>query len=515
LRAIAARAAMVALALAVTGCGGVGSLAERYRVQRTLWWAQRTEASARLARQKPDSTALLLLREGYLRVPAQARRPYVRGTTTAERAIGTETARLVGHAELQAARLAVEANRTDLALEEMANVAAMADEDSLIRREADFFRVGTLRQAGRYAEAIQVLKEMMTRYQPSAPKQLGEADPILAAPEGIVRMTRDMGDVEGAKRELAAAGDYYRALLRKPQPPALEAEILARLVSVELEQADWNSGARDLAALDTLVTSTPALAPLIPEVRYSQAKLIAARTKNMAQVAALLDKVAKDFPDSPYAARALLESGALLESMGRKSEAMARYRMAATRYSSDPVVGPAATYRQAMLSEQLGNWAEAKNLLESIPVKYPDTEAAVQAPVAIAQRYAREGNRAAAETALRRAIEVYQGLIQRDTASAYVPAYRWSIIRCYNTLGDWGQALSWTDEMVSHNMGNPFTAEALLEGARLANAHRLQDRARGYLEQFLANYPQSPLVPDVKRELLEHGGAAGTPPSKP
>jgi tetratricopeptide (TPR) repeat protein len=300
--------------------------------------------------------------------------------------------------------------------------------------------------------------------------------------------------------------------LRREQPPALRAEILARLVSVELEQADWDGGARDLAALDTLVTSTPPLAPLIPEVRYSQAKLIAAKTKNLLQAAAILDQVAKDFPDSPYAARSLLESGALYEAMGRKPDAMARYRMAAIKYSNDPIVGPAATYRQAMISEQLGDWEEAKNLLESIPVKYPDTEAAVQAPAAIAQRYAREGNRDAAETALRRAIGVYQGLIDRDTTSSYVPVYRWSIVRCYNALGDWGQALAWTDRMISQDMGNPFTAQALLEGARVANAHGLKDRARSYLQDFLTNYPKSPMVPDVKRELQQHGGTAGASP---
>ncbi len=511
----AARAGTLILLLATVGCGEIGSMAERYRVERAIWWARHTEASARLGAQRPDSTALLGLREEYLAVPAQARHPYVRGKSEADREIGRETARLVGHAELQAARLAVEANRADLALDQMAKVAAMADADSLVRREADFFRVGTLRQSRRYAEAIQALKEILTRYQPAPPRRAGDVDPILSVPEGIVRLARDMGDAEGAKRELGAAGDYYRALLRRPQPPELEAQILARLVAVELEQADWNGAARDLAALEKLATSTPALAPVIPEVRYSQAKLVAVRSRNLSQASALLDRLASDYPESPFAARAILESGALLEQIGRKAAALARYRSAAGKYPGDLAVAPAATFRQAMLTEQLGDWEQAKNLLESIPVKYPGTEASIEAPVAIAKRYARVGNREAAESAVRRAIVVYQGMIVRDTTSAAVPVLRWSIIRCYNTIGEWGEALAWTDRMISEDMGNPLTAEALLEGARVANAHGLRDRAKGYLTEFLDHYPKSPLAPSVRQELAEHGGGRGSAGTRP
>jgi TolA-binding protein len=218
---------------------------------------------------------------------------------------------------------------------------------------------------------------------------------------------------------------------------------------------------------------------------------------------AMFDKVAKDFPKSPFAGRALMDAATLLELHNRLPEALSYYRRITASYDNQPDIAPPAFFRRAMLEDKLGDWERAKNLLEGIPVRYPETMAALEAPIAIANRYARVGQADAAKQAVKKAILTYQNLIQRDTTSGYTPLYRWSIIRCHALLGDEAGVLRTVDEMVQRDMGHPITKQALLQGARIAHQMKQDNRARAYLQNMLVNYPRSPMVPAVKRELAK------------
>jgi outer membrane protein assembly factor BamD (BamD/ComL family) len=163
-------------------------------------------------------------------------------------------------------------------------------------------------------------------------------------------------------------------------------------------------------------------------------------------------------------------------------------------------VAPAALFREAMLEEQTGAWGQAKATLESIPVKYPRTQAAVEAPITIAMRYAARGDQPAAMTALARAITVYENMIAADSTSAFAPLCRYNIIRGHLVLKEWDKALAAVDDMAAHHPRNPYTAQALLDGARVAAANRQRDRAAGYLQQFMENFPNSPALAQVREQ---------------
>jgi outer membrane protein assembly factor BamD (BamD/ComL family) len=511
-------AALLALALAagLAGCGQTSHRALRYKAEKLMWTADREETAARLRDEKPDSATLLSLREPYLEVSKKVKVPVVSPTASKEdRATALDVARLVGNAELQAARLAVQANRPDIAIEEMKQVQARAGDDTLMLRRADFFLVGTLRQYRRNEEAVALMRSMLDRYPPLSPETSTEEDAILAIPEAIVRLYRDLNDEANAKAALDEAGAYYRRILATPRPPLLDVQVRARLIRVELEQGDWNAGLQDVQTLRRMAAASPSLKSLEPEIRYSEAKLHLMHTgkTNPNEAVAMLDKVTSDFPRSPFAGRALMDGATLLEQLGRKQEALDRYRQITTAYDNQPDIAPPAFFRRAMLEEQLGDWDRAKNLLEGIPVRYPETMAALEAPIAIASRYARVGQGDAATLAVHRAIDTYHRLIERDTTSVYGPLYRWSIIRCQMLLGDRAGMLQTVDDMARLDMGHPITEQALLQGARAAHRINQDARAKAYLQKFLASYPKSPLVPDVKRELGKLQ-AAGTKPAK-
>ena len=502
----------LALVASLTGCGDTSHRALRYKAERLMWLADRKETEARLLDERPDSTTLLSLRDPYLDIARKVTIPKVDPSASkGDRETARDVMRLVGNAELQAARLAVQANRPELAIETMKRVQAMAGDDTLMQRRADFFLVGTLRQYKRYDEAVALMHSMLERYPVEGTFE--DQDAILAIPEAIVRLYRDLNDSTSANVALNDAGAYYRRLLEKPKTPFLEAQIRARLIRVELEQGDWTAGLRDVAILRRSAAASPELKSLEPEIHYSEAKLHMMHTgkEKPNESVALLDQVAKDFPRSPFAGRALMDAATLLEGLGRKPEALARYRQVTTAYDNMPDIAPAAFFRRAMLEDQLGDWESAKNLLEGIPVRYPESLAALEAPVAIANRYARVGQMDAAKQAIRRAISTYQKLVEQDTTSSFTPLYRWSMLKCQALLGDTAGVYATIDEMSRKDLAHPITGSALMLAARVAHQANRDVLARRYLERYLANYPKSVMIPDVKRELARITQASSKP----
>ncbi|HEX7077677.1 MAG TPA: tetratricopeptide repeat protein [Candidatus Eisenbacteria bacterium] len=498
-------AALLTAALAAAGCGGVGTMATRYSAEKRYWNAQRDEQKARLAA-RPDSTTLLRLREGYRGVRSSVSLPPQPAASGPAAIEYRGLFRTLANAEMQAARLALEARRPDLALEDAQWILGHAGTDTTAARQADFIVVGCYRTVGRYDDAIAAIHEMLKKYPPQPAEKPGGEDAILSLPNAPVEIRRQLGDADGMKREEAAAVEYYRGLLQRPQPLELEARIRARYVRALLAQGDAPASLREAQALEDLVGRHAELKSFEPDVHYVNAKVHAVTDKDHTAAISLLERVATDYPTANVAGPALFESAALLEDQKKFDLAKQRYKDAAARYPGNLDVAPVSLYRQAMLEDRTGNWPIAKAILEALPLKYPGTQASAEAPLAIAQRYARVGDRAAMNVALQKAVEVYRTLAARDSSGAAGAVYRWNILKCQLNLQDWQGALQAVDELVAHNPGHPFTAQALLEGAKVAQAQKLVDRAAGYLQRFLQDYPNSPAAAKVREDLKGLGG---------
>jgi tetratricopeptide (TPR) repeat protein len=493
--------ALSLLLLAVAGCGSLGLLTTRYRAEKALWAVQRDEARLKLAGERPDSSALARLREEYagirkrFPIPPEAK-PGSRGEE-----IRVDFIRILGNAELSAARIAMIARQPEDALEHARWVSVAAGRDSFLSREAELRVVDALQALRRYRAAADTMWAIVDRYPPVPPRTPDEEDPVLKMPGLVTALHMQLGDSAAARQDRRRALAYYQRVLARHPTPLLEAQVRTLEVQTQLALGDRNGALGTLTAFQALVDSTPALKDLQAELLLARGGVQAMEGGNPKAALAAYDEVVKRYPDSPYAAQALLESGVVLEQHGDKKGALARYRQAVEKYPNDSGTGPIALFRGAMLEDQLGDWAEAKQDLEAIPVRFPNSQGALEAPFAVVAHYQRSGEGAAMHDAILKAVGTYRGLIARDSTAAGNAALRWNITRCYAMLDRPKDALTVVDEMTLKDPRSPFTALALAQGADLAIKNGESARGRAYLEKYLVLFPGSPGAPKVRARL--------------
>jgi tetratricopeptide (TPR) repeat protein len=209
---------------------------------------------------------------------------------------------------------------------------------------------------------------------------------------------------------------------------------------------------------------------------------------------ALYDRVVAAYPQSPFAALALVDGGVLEEKQGRLREALGRYRRVLAQYPKDENSAPIALYRAAMVQEATGDWPSAKQALESLPPRFPGSRAAAEAPYAIVAHYRRTRDVESQGAALSRAVATYRKMIADDSTAAVTVLLRWNIVRAQIAGQNWKGALAAIDEMATKDRGEPLAAQALLEGARVARATGDRRRSEGYLRRLETEYPNLKVV---------------------
>ena len=496
--------ALVAL-LAITGCGDAAREAEIYRVQRGYWLAYRAGQEVNMRGIKPDSTAILAVREKFIAAVDQAA-PTIRamGPGRKRTALDARLLGVIGYGEIQAGRLALDAGRPDLALERCRALVSHAEGDTAVTRQADIMIYGALRRMGRYDEAADALRSMLVRYVPRPPDSTGTEDFLLSIPTILTSMRKDLGDDEGAKRELERGREYFEGLLAQGNlDPRFETQIRLHLTHTYLELGRKSDALACLDAAEATVMANADLASSIPEIRYTKVRLTGLDDKDPSASVATLERIAFDFPQSPVASLALFDAAVLLEKSGQFDRARAGYEAVSARYPRESETAATALLRQAMLEDRAGGWDRAKPILESIPTKYPYSSAGAQAPITMAEHYQRSGDPAGFRTSLRRGVEIYQRMIAADSLAPSTPRLRWNLVRVYANLDDTKGLFRTVDAMVATSPTSPLTARALLVGANFAESKKMRSEAVVYLNRYLEAFPDAPAAASVRAKLRE------------
>ena len=491
-------------ALAFTGCGGKSDLAAVYRAEKAYYEAGRAETEARLRGAKPDSSELLALRARFLRVRSMVSVPPSVPDSGAARERALSVLRAVGAAEAAAVRLALEARRPDLALESSQRLRKEVVADTTSSRQAAFMTVAAYQGLRRYEDAIAEMKRILATFPPTGATSGGE-DPVLAVPEAIVSLRRNLGDEAGAQRELRDGLAYYQGLLTKPRAPEVEALIRARVLRNQLELKQPGAALEEVNRLEHLVISTPSLKPMLAEVAYAKGMVKAMIDRDPSDGIAILDRVAVDFPGSKFAPRALLQAGTSAESRGQNEGAKARYETILQRFR-DSREAPMALLRLGIVQDKMEDWLLAKATIESVPIKYPQSLAAADAPMAVIAHYMRENRKTVAQLYVPRALETYRTLVDNDSSGQLAPVFRTRMLQLYLANSDSLGIYRIVDEQVRTDPKHPFSAQMLLEGARAAGRFGNRSRSAAYLQRFLKEFPLSPMAGDIRRQLKLLGG---------
>lgn len=505
-------ALLLLAAVSLAGCADVSLRAARMRAEKLLYQARHEEERMRLGGAKPDSAGIAHLRALYGKVREEVRVPPVDSTaplTTQHLRVALVV--VVGSAELNGTRLAIEANRPGEALEKARWIMQFAGQDTFLRREAHFRVIDALQGLRRYDDAVREMWATTEQYPPVAPRTPDEQDPILKMPSLVVMLHQQMGDTAAVSGDLRRGIGYFQGLLARPTPPLLEAQVLVQLTRSQAQLGDRAMALQSLDRLDRIVTATPQLKGGRAEVLCSKGDLQAVPGGNLGAALAAYNEVIKQYANTPYAPRALVGAGVVEESQGKLPQALARYKAVLDQYGSDSEHGPVAMYRAAMLQEKMGDWVGAKQLLEAAPLRYPNTRVALEAPIGIVQHYQRTGDIASARAAFGKAIETYRRLIASDSTSTMNVWYRWYVARCFAGLERWPDALAAIDEMSLKNRGTALTANALLEAARICGQIGNVERRKAYLRRYLADYPNGPDAARVRAMLGATAGVAGAP----
>lgn len=491
------------LAVALAGCGEAARRADAYRVQKGLWEAYRAGQAMEIAGTAPDTNTILALRQRFIDAvevayPLLEKRPSGAKRSAAE----VRLLQIVSQGEIEAARLAHAAGHPELALERCKRLVAVAEGDTSVTRRADIMIAGSLRRMGKHEEAIDVMKTMMVRYPPRAPDSTGVEDFVLSLPIVVVDLRKDMGDEAGTARALAEAERYYQGLiLGGGMAPALEAQVRSRLIHVMLEQKRTAEVYAGLDSLESIVSRTPSLAPMIPEIRYTRFKLKAAAGEDIPETIGELERLAFIFPNSGVAPRALFDAAVLMERSNRFAEAREAYARIPARFPNIPELAATSLLRQAMLEDRAGDWAKSKATLESVPANYPRTTAAAQAPLSIVEHYVRVGDRAGVDVSLKKAAEQYERMVRSDSTAAGAARVRWNLLRCYLQLRDRDGVFRTVDGLVDRHPKTPFAAEALLQGANFAETNNLKPVAVRFLGRYLQEFPNAPQAKTVRERV--------------
>ncbi len=500
------RTLLVALAATLlVGCGGGAERASLYRAEKLLYEARKAEEEQRLGSVEPDSAALMKLRAIYLKVGKSAPGPHAVTAAGEAGEVARATIRTVGVAAASGARLALAARRADLALEAAERLQTESASDTVTSRQAAFMAVAAYQGLRRYEDAIAQMKRILVTYRPLPPPPTGE-DPVLAIPGAIVSLRRNLGDEEGAGRELRSALEYFTSLLDRPMVPELEAQVRARILRASLELNQTDRALQEANTLERLVGGTPALRHLLAEIAFAKGKLKATVERDPSEGIGILDRVSTDFPTSPLAARSLLEAATILEQKGQTANARARYEAILRRFPNSQDVAPLALYRLGMVQEKMGEWVVAKATLEMVPLRYPRSAAAAEAPMAVIQHYMNEGRRTAAQLYFAKAITTYRQLVERDSSGQVAPLFRVKMFQIFAASGDSTGVYSIMEEMLRNDSRHPYTAQILVQAARASIGYGNRQRAAAYLRRFLRDYPKSPVAGQVKRELQNLGG---------
>ncbi|MDH4037342.1 MAG: tetratricopeptide repeat protein [Candidatus Krumholzibacteria bacterium] len=282
-------------------------------------------------------------------------------------------------------------------------------------------RLGAARSlylSGETSEVMALCAEIFRELAQNPVFQTGEneVDPVfMNVPVALVRMYVEAGDTSRTQEFSRLALDFYDG--QAGRPGAAESALDARLGALQvcLAVRAWPEAVSRLQA----ILDDPGLAPdARPGLELLLGEIFAFPMGDEARAGAILQRVVDQYPGSGYDFAAAYDLGSLRASQGDSAGAEAIFRAIETDNGAPAAVASRAMFARARLIEARGNWDEAYVIYRRVFQLYPNTMAAIEAPLVVTRHFVASGEVALARRTLEGAREYYMALLDRGSPFA-------------------------------------------------------------------------------------------------
>ncbi len=313
-------------------------------------------------------------------------------------------------------------------------------------------------------------------------------DSFLNIPLVLLRIYRSRGDTEKVEELGETAERFYRKITLVWPGEMIAEKARLQMVNLYLIEGRWREAVR---TIDDLMDSSFGRA-MQPRLLLMKAKIYLNGMGDRAKAKATLKRILKDSEsmDGYYAAKFELANISFLE--GGEAEAIEMLKEIEKSSDASPEVRTNAMLVRALYLEKHDKWNEARLILKRIQSLYPETMAALKAPLLMTIHYVNGGDTVLARKNLETAREFYLTLLEKKWGlaqrSLFVQDF---LVENYIAAGLPEEAARILEEK-SSGWGWSNAAGAMLKSAGIyAELLGDKEKAAELLKKCIALYPET------------------------
>ncbi len=362
-----------------------------------------------------------------------------------------------------------------------------------VAAEVNLARAGVAEGRRDFAQAAYLYQQVVENTEP-APGLPNAAGAVLELPLRIARLRAVAAGVAGINPETGEptgepldpvdripyyddAKAYYERRVRDHDGTRIQIESQAHLAELYADTGDWHEATLALRELERQLgrMEEPPRQPC--EVRFAIAGIQMRTGLPPDSARVTLTNLLEEYPDCPIAPQALAALANNAVQRNQVDEAIDYLERIADEYENETDTAAQAILNKGQLLEANDRWQEALEAFRTLRTEYPITQAALNAPLAIAAHYDRIGNEEAEATALEQAERDYRDFISRYPPG---PSSLFARERLAQTLvlrDKESEAIDVLVELGTEMQGTRQGASTLIAAARMAYAD-IADTAR-------------------------------------
>ncbi len=466
---------LVFLLLLGASCSRDLDIGRRYRAERELWRTDWEFRNLSIRPQDVTDEQWSALAQKYEGISQQVMSATAAAQQTATR---DEAQTLAARALFAAARIQAilrDSTRVEQLFDRMARDFGHLPE---VAAEVALAQAGIAESKGQLREAADLYQSVVERVAPE-PGAAGATGMVLDLPLKIASLrVQDEGATrDEAETQFGLARAYYERLAREHPGDLIQLEARDRLAQLAAATGDYDGAISTLREIETQVSAMDKPPRQPWEIRFAIAGLQKRAGTDPGVVRGTLASVLADYPNCEQAPQVLLALADNANERNQVEEALGYLDQIIREHRNDEDAAPQALLARGRLLASRDRWPEALEIFRTLPGQYPLSEAALLAPLQIAQHYHEVQDKEATTAALEQAERDYREFITRYPPGPLTVYARQQLIQSLLLQEKYDPAIAEYVSLGDDLKGTPQGASLMIAAAGIAR-DALSDRAR-------------------------------------